>query len=558
MPRAKRDENQYSIKDYQLRQVDVRLKLSEGAAYYSQTPLSNPSDAVAVMRDVLKELDREWVCVVNMDNHLKPINFNVVSIGSINSSVAPIQNIFKSAILSNSNNLILLHSHPSGDVTPSQEDITLTKRLSEASKLMELNLLDHVIVGGGNGRLYSFREEMPDMFRQGDDIDLDYIHAMERNSDPSFAENRTSYKTRGYDPKEAAEKRKAEMKQITEKLEKGVEELFASDKYQKFLDTMAKFPRYSINNNLLILMQKPDATLVQSYTGWKQMGRYVKKGEKGIRILAPTPFKIDREQNKLDEKGQTILDKDGEPVKETVQISMTGFKPVSTFDLSQTEGEPIPSLGVSELTGSVEGYASLIDAIQKASPAPIEFKDTGSAAKGYFVPAENKIVVQKEMSEIQTVKTLIHEIAHAKLHNMDVQKAREDGEQTRSSKEVEAESVAYTVCQHFGIDTSDYSFGYVAGWSEGKELKELKASLDTIQTAASDLITSIEDNAKELVTEKDQTQEKTNEPEKAENKDKDKEPEKKPSVREKLKEEKAAEKPRATKSTKTKTKEESR
>ena len=233
------------------------------------------------------------------------------------------------------------------------------------------------------------------------------------------------------------------------------------------------------------------------------MGRFVKRGEKGIRILAPTPFKIDREQNKLDEKGQAILDKDGKPVKETVQIDMTGFKPVSTFDLSQTEGEPLLTLGVEELTGSVEGYAKLFEAMKEASPVPVAFEEIKGGAKGYFQTSENRIAIKEGMSEVQNVKTLIHEMAHAKLHNMTAQKARDDGGQTRSSKEVEAESVAYTVCQHYGIDTSDYSFAYVAGWSKSKEMSELKESLGTIQKAASKLITAIDDKVQELTAEKE-------------------------------------------------------
>ena len=319
-----------------------------------------------------------------------------------------------------------------------------------------------------------------------------------------------------FDPKKAAEDRKQEMKDITDRLEQGVSEIFQSEKYQQFLDTMAKFPQYSLNNNLLIMMQKPDATLCQSYTGWKQMGRFVKKGEKGIRILAPAPYKMEREKDKLDEKGKTVLDKDGEPVKETVQINIKAFKPVSTFDLSQTDGEPLPTIGTSELTGSVEGYATLFEAIKEASPVPIGFEDIKGGAKGYFHTEENRIAIQEGMSEVQNVKTVIHEMAHAKLHNMEAQKAREDGGQTRSSKEVEAESVAYTVCQHFGIDTSDYSFAYVAGWSQGKEMLELKESLNTIRTAASELITAIDEKAQELIAEKEQapqTLEETKDPE---------------------------------------------
>jgi len=305
--------------------------------------------------------------------------------------------------------------------------------------------------------------------------------------------------THDFDPKKAAEQRKAELKDITEKLEKGVQDVYSSEQYQDLLNTMAKFPHYSVNNNILIMMQKPDATLVQSYTGWKKMGRFVKKGEKGIRILAPAPFKLEEEQDKVDESGKVVLDKDGEAVKEKIEINMTAFKPVSTFDVSQTEGEPLPQIGVDELTGNIEGYQTLFEAIKSASPIPIAFEDIKSGAKGYFHVEENRIALNNGMSEIQNVKTAIHEMAHAKLHNSEAQK---NNKQSKNSKEVEAESVAYTVCQHYGIDTSDYSFAYVATWSQGKELPELKESLNIIRNAASELITKIDEKVQEITAEK--------------------------------------------------------
>ena len=305
--------------------------------------------------------------------------------------------------------------------------------------------------------------------------------------------------THDFDPKKAAEQRKAELKDITEKLEKGVQDVYSSEQYQDLLNTMAKFPHYSVNNNILIMMQKPDATLVQSYTGWKKMGRFVKKGEKGIRILAPAPFKLEKEQDKVDESGKVVLDKDGEAVKEKIEINMTAFKPVSTFDVSQTEGEPLPQIGVDELTGNIEDYQTLFEAIKSASPVPIAFEDIKSGAKGYFHVEENRIALNNGMSEIQNVKTAIHEMAHAKLHNSEAQK---NNKQSKNSKEVEAESVAYTVCQHYGIDTSDYSFAYVATWSQGKELPELKESLNIIRNAASELITKIDEKVQEITAEK--------------------------------------------------------
>ena len=295
-----------------------------------------------------------------------------------------------------------------------------------------------------------------------------------------------------FDPKAAAEARKAEMEEITGKLEKGVKDVFTSEGYKNYLNFCAKLPRYSVNNQILIMMQRPDATMCQSYTGWKEANRFVKKGEKGIRILAPAPYKMEREQDKLDASGRPVLDRDGEPVKEKVEITVNAFKPVSTFDVSQTEGEPIPQIGATELASRVDGYASLMDAIKQVVPVPISFEQIDSGAKGYFHLEENRIVVQEGMSEAQTVKTLLHEASHQALHSREAMEHSGD-RKSRGQKEVEAESVAYVVCQHFGIDTSDYSFPYVATWSEGKEVPELKASLDTIRRTAADLIVKIED-----------------------------------------------------------------
>ena len=299
---------------------------------------------------------------------------------------------------------------------------------------------------------------------------------------------------------ESREKQAEQLKEITDKLEQGVAEVFSSDNYKQFLDTMAKFPRYSVNNNILIMMQKPDAQICQSFTGWKEMGRFVKKGEKGIKILAPAPYTIQREQTKLDESGKPMLDRDGEPIMESVEIKVNAFKVVSTFDVSQTDGKELPTLGVDELMGSVEGYGTFFEALKQSCPVPMTFEEIEGGAKGFYSQVEKRIAIQEGMSEAQTVKTAIHEMAHQKLHAIE----NKGQNQSRNSKEVEAESVAYTVCQHYGIDTSDYSFSYVAGWSEGKEMPELKASLDTIRRAASEMISSIDEKLEELMNQKTQ------------------------------------------------------
>ena len=304
---------------------------------------------------------------------------------------------------------------------------------------------------------------------------------------------------------ESRDKRADELQQITDKLEKGVVEVFQSDRYKQFLDTMAKFPRYSVNNSLLIMMQKPDAQLCQSFTGWKQMGRYVKKGEKGISILAPAPYKIEREQTKLDDKGRPVFDADGEPVKEKVEVTIRAFKVVKTFDLSQTDGKELPAIGLSELVGNIEGYPKLLQALQEISPVPVSFELIDGNAKGFYHLEDKKIVVQDGMSEVQTIKTLLHEMVHQKLHDKD--NVPEAKDISRNGKEVEAESVAYVVCQHYGINTSDYSFSYVASWSEGKETPELKASLDKIRQTASEFIYQIDQKMEVLMADKEQGKE---------------------------------------------------
>ena len=288
---------------------------------------------------------------------------------------------------------------------------------------------------------------------------------------------------------------KQKVQEITEKLEQGIKELFESEKYKNYLNTMSKFHNYSFNNTVLIAMQKPDATLVAGFKAWKRnFQRHVKKGEKGIRILAPAPYKLKEEQEKLDpETKEIMLDAEGKPIMEEVEITIPAFRAVSVFDVAQTEGKELPELEVKELSDSVEDYENFMQALTEVSPVPIEFEEIEGGAKGYFSQSTHRIAVQEGMSQSQTLKTAIHEVAHAKLHDRELNKGIDDVEHKgRSRKEVEAESVAYTVCQRFGIDTSDYSFGYIAGWSSGREMTELKASLDTIRRTASEIITGIE------------------------------------------------------------------
>lgn len=295
---------------------------------------------------------------------------------------------------------------------------------------------------------------------------------------------------------------KQKVQEITDKLEEGLKELFESEKYKTYLSTMSKFHNYSFNNTLLIAMQKPEATLVAGYKAWqKNFERHVNKGEKAIRILAPAPYKIKEERDKLDPvTGEMMFDENGMPQKEQVEVTIPAFRAVSVFDVSQTDGKPIPELEAQELLSTVEGYEDFVQALMNVAPVPIGFEDIPGDSKGYFHTEEKRIAVQENMSESQTLKTMVHEVAHSMLHNKEINRddLMEAPAKDRNTKEVEAESVAYTVCQHFGIDTSDYSFGYIAGWSSGKDMKELKSSLDTIRKTASELITGIEGALQEL------------------------------------------------------------
>ena len=307
-----------------------------------------------------------------------------------------------------------------------------------------------------------------------------------------------------------SEKPAEKLKEITDRLEQGITELFESERYREYLRVMSKFHNYSFNNTLLIAMQKPDASLVAGFSAWKNnFGRNVMKGQKGIKIIAPSPYKVKQEMKKIDpHTQQPIIGKDGKPVTEEKEITIPAYKVVSVFDVSQTEGRELPDIAVNELTGDVERYRDFFAALEKTSPVPIGFEQIPGSSHGYYHLEDKRIAIDEGMSEIQTLKTAIHEIAHAKLHDIDLN-APENEQQPhidRRTREVEAESVAYTVCQHYGLDTSDYSFGYVAGWSSGRELSELKSSLETIRSAAAEIINSIDETLAELSKAQDMEQ----------------------------------------------------
>ena len=306
-----------------------------------------------------------------------------------------------------------------------------------------------------------------------------------------------------------SEKPAEKLKEITDRLEQGIAELFDSERYKEYLKVMSKFHNYSFRNTVLIAMQKPDASLVAGFSAWKNnFERNVMKGQKGIKIIAPSPYKIKQEMQKIDPHTQKpIIGKDGKPVTEEKEVTIPAYKVVSVFDVSQTEGKELPDIAVDELTGDVDRYKDFFAALEKTSPVPIAFENIEGGSHGYYHLEDKRIAINEGMSELQTLKTAIHEIAHAKLHDIDLNAPKDEQPRVdRRTREVEAESVAYTVCQHYGLDTSDYSFGYVAGWSSGRELSELKSSLETIRSAAAEIINSIDENLAELQKAQDKEQ----------------------------------------------------
>lgn len=493
----------------------IAIRMVEQPPLYSKEPMNNPDAAIRVMNEFLSQMDRELFCIVNLQADLTPINMNIVSVGSLNEALINPREIFKSAILSNAHSMMLIHNHPSGNLTPSTSDIQTTARMQELGELMGISLVDHIITGR-DGNYYSFRDkgEFPDsrirFSTRVEDIDLtkgmvtEAIAPYEEVTDtkekdtvrdiPTVQTATIPLPVQGKD-----------MDSIMQSLESGVEELFTSNRYQEFLKTMAKFHNYSFNNTMLIAMQRPDATLVTSYKNWQSMGRQVMKGEKGITIIAPAPYKKMKEKEVLDENQRPIMGTDGKPKTEQVEVTVPHFKAVTVFDIAQTSGEPIQTLAPELLTAAVQDFDSFMQAIQKISPVPIRFDEIDGNANGYYHNADKEIVIKKGLSESQTLKTAIHETAHAKLHDREIMESL-GVEKDRLTKEVEAESVAYCVCSSFDLDTSDYSFPYIAGWSSSREMKEMKASMDVIRKTAGEMIDQLTEELEIILEEKQKTE----------------------------------------------------
>ena len=493
----------------------VAIRMVEQPPLYSKEPMNNPDAVIRVMNEFLSQMDRELFCIVNLQADLTPINMNIVSVGSLNEALINPREIFKSAILSNAHSMMLIHNHPSGNLTPSTSDIQTTARMQELGELMGISLVDHIITGR-NGNYYSFRDkgEFPNnrirFSTRVEDIDLTkgmvteatapYEEVTDTKEKDNIRDISTVQTTTIPLPVQGKD-----IDSIMQSLESGVEKLFTSNRYQEYLKTMAKFHNYSFNNTLLIAMQRPDATLVTSYKNWQSMGRQVMKGEKGITIIAPAPYKKMKEKEVLDENQRPIMGTDGKPKTEKVEVTVPHFKAVTIFDIAQTSGEPIQTLAPELLTAAVQDFDSFMQAIQKISPVPIRFDEIDGNANGYYHNADKEIVIKKGLSESQTLKTAIHETAHAKLHDREIMESL-GVEKDRLTKEVEAESVAYCVCSSFGLDTSDYSFPYIAGWSSSREMKEMKASMDVIRKTAGEMIDQLTEELEIILEEKQKTE----------------------------------------------------
>ena len=471
----------------------VAIRMVKQPPLYSDVPMKNPETAIQVMNDFLSQMDRELFCIVNLQADLKPINMNIISAGCLNEAMAHPREILKTAILSNANSMMLFHNHPSGTVSPSDIDIRTTARLQEVGTLMGIPLTDHIIIGRGQ-EYYSFKEKdilpAPRMHFSDSLDDINLGKVADTNEEYEAKNKTLPLPIQGKD-----------MDSIMKSLESGVSDFFTSEKYGEYLKTMTKFHRYSFNNTLLIAMQRPEATLVTGYRNWQSMGRQVKKGEKGITILAPAPKKQKKAQALYDQNQMPVLDEQGNQKYEEVEVVIPRFKATTVFDIDQTEGEPIQTIAPEELTEAVRDFDLFIQAITDISPVPIRFDEIEGSAKGYYDNANKEIVIRKGMSESQTIKTAIHECGHAMLHDRDLMLAS-GIKKDRETKEVEAESVAYSVCSAFQIETSDYSFPYIAGWSSGRDMKELRSSMDTIRQTAGKMVDDLTEKLQQLLEEK--------------------------------------------------------
>lgn len=485
-------DNYRATEEQQLQQVSIRMV--QQPPLMANEPLNSPEAVIRVMNDFLSQMDRELFCVVNLQSDLKPINMNIVSVGALNEALVHPREILKSAILSNASSMMLIHNHPSGSLEPSREDITTTDRMVRIGQMMGIPVLDHIIVGRGQ-EYYSFHERSTiPVVTQSFAADMAHLQFGSKVAEPIVGMSSTiPLPVEGKD-----------INAVMESLEKGMESFLQGDeaRYRQYLQVMTKFHSYSLNNTLLIAMQRPDATLCNSYKRWQGLGRQVRAGEKGIKIIAPAPVKQKRIREKKDQNQNSILGANGKPEMEEVEITIPRYKTATIFAYEQTEGEPLPLLRPKELTADVENFELFMKAIEAVAPVPIHFDNIDGGAKGYYHVIDKEIVIQKGMSEAQTMKTAVHECCHSILHDREFM-AAQGIEKDTMTKEVESESVAYAVCQAFGLDTSDYSFPYIAGWSHNHDTKDVKASLDVIRKTAGQIIEDISEQLQLLVQERE-------------------------------------------------------
>ena len=462
--------------------------------------INTPLSAAAFFRSVMDRIhDQESFAVAYLNTRNRVIDHDVVSIGTINSSMVHPREVFRNAIVNKANAVIFCHNHPTGDLTPSPDDHAVTRRLKETGDILGIVVHDHIIIHGVNrDNVYSFKQE--GVMEAGAAYE-----AADRNGSPVSSTTGMAREATGA-PRDG-------VREIVQKLEQGIRDFFDGEKYRAYLRTMARFHRYSFNNTMLIAMQKPEATLVAGFNKWQeQFGRNVKKGEHGIRIIAPAPVKAIKSKERLDSvTGQSLRDAQGKPLTEEVEMKLPTYRVVSVFDVSQTEGKPLPQLA-SPLHGDVNHFDSLLEALRRTTPVPIVMEKMREGLDGYFSPQQNRIALREGMSQAQTVSAAVHEIAHALLHNReqeypvmvnglenpviagspDAGTVESVGKRDRKTEEVQAESVSYAVCTHYGIPTEENSFGYIAAWSGGREVPELKASLEVITKTVSNLIEDVD------------------------------------------------------------------
>lgn len=482
----------------------VAIRMVQERPLISNEKMDSPKAAIHVMSEFLSQMDRELVCVVNLQSDMKPINMNIVSMGALSESLVHPREMMKSAILSNAHSFMMIHNHPSGNLVPSKEDIAMTDRMHQVGEFLGIQLVDHIITGRGN-EYYSFHEKdtIP-ISRNHFTGDIDQLQIGNK-----VAEEQTGYSTESNPVKNDRVQTTAlpvqgkDMNSIMQSLEMGVQNFLEGDqeRYKEFLKVMTKFHNYSVNNTLLIAMQRPDATLCNSYKRWQSLGRQVKRGEKGITIIAPAPVKTKQTRERKDQYQQPVIGEDGHPELEEVEVVIPRFRPTTVFAYEQTEGEPLPFLVPEELTASVENYEIFMEAITRVSTVPIRFDEITNGAKGYYSNATKEIVINKGMSESQTMKTAIHECAHSLLHDKDIMMSNHV-EKDRMTKEIEAESCAFCVCAAFNLDTGDYSFPYISGWSKEHDMKELKGSLDLIRKTSGEFIDKVTQEMQAIIEER--------------------------------------------------------